>query len=429
LIWRAVRLGRRDLRPERRSAIAVGVALFGFIEACGGTSGQQAETPASVGSAVEATAPAATDPNAAASMAGAVPAPIGVAAAPSPSAASAPVAAAAPAPGLPPRSGPTGLVAGGLARGTDEPADKELLAGDHDYRAGDIPGAKKHYEAAKKLAPKDPAPKVGLVRARFASGEVPTDYASGRNNPKVKALLAEVDAALRKDTDYGPLHVERGRLLLVLGKADAALAALERGAALSPGDPEGQSALGVALLATGKSDQALERLKRASELDPDDPDRLTNLGTALMMRGSVAEAIVAYRRAVDLAPKDPRALSDLGTALLSANRVKDARPYLEKAVELAPEKATFLSNLGYAQHQLGDVPGAVATFKKAIDKDPKLGSAWINLGNAYADDGKLDDAERSFKKAAELDPTDPRPKANLKDLAELRKARGTQQAK
>jgi Flp pilus assembly protein TadD len=341
------------------------------------------------------------------------------AAAPSGSA-SAPAAAAT----APPRSGPTGLVAGGLARGTDEPADKELLAGDHDYRAGDIPGAKKHYEAAKKLAPKDPAPQVGLVRARFAGGEVPTDYASAPNNPKVKALLAEVDSALRKHADYGPLHVERGRLLLVLGKADAALAALERGAALAPDDPEGQSALGVALLATGKADQALERLKRASELDPDDADRLTNLGTALMMRGNVSDAIVAYRRAVELAPNDPRALSDLGTAMLSANRIKDAKPYLEKAVELAPEKATFLSNLGYAQHQLGDIPGAVATFKKAIEKDPKLGSAWINLGNAYADDGKFADAERSYKKAAELDPTDPRPKANLKDLAELRKARG-----
>jgi Flp pilus assembly protein TadD len=109
--------------------------------------------------------------------------------------------------------------------------------------------------------------------------------------------------------------------------------------------------------------------------------------------------------------------------------VKEAKPYLEKAVELAPEKATFLSNLGYAQHQLGDIPGAVATFKKAIEKDPKLGSAWINLGHAYADDGKFEDAERSFKKAAELDPTDPRPKANLKDLAELRKARAQQPGK
>lgn len=329
-----------------------------------------------------------------------------------------------PASGGGPVKGPAGLVPGGLARGTDEPADKELLEGDRAYRAGDFAAAKKHYEAAKKLAPKDPAPAVGVLRVRFASGEIPTDYASAPNNPRVKALLAEVDAALKKSADYGPLHLERGRLLLVVGKADAALSSLERGAALSPDDPEGQSALGLALLATGKSEQALEHLRRASEIDPDDPDRLTNLGTALMMRGKVPEAVVAYRRAVDLAPNDPRVLSDLGTAYLSQNRAKDAKPYLERAVELAPDKATFLSNLGYAQQQLGDVPGAIATYKKAIEKDPKLGSAWINLGNALADDGKFDEAERAYKKAVELDPTDPRPKASLKELAELRKSRG-----
>jgi hypothetical protein len=39
----------------------------------------------------------------------------------------------------------------------------------------------------------------------------------------------------------------------------------------------------------------------------------------------------------------------------------------------------------------------------------------------FVDRGKLDDAEHAFKKAAELDPTDPRPKASLQDLAEIRK--------
>jgi Flp pilus assembly protein TadD len=93
-------------------------------------------------------------------------------------------------------------------------------------------------------------------------------------------------------------------------------------------------------------------------------------------------------------------------------------------VGLAPDRATFLSNLGYAQHQLGDIAGAIVTYQRAIEKDPKLGSAWINLGSALVDQGKLDDAARAFRKAVELDPTDPRPKANLEDLAEIRRKSG-----
>ncbi len=53
--------------------------------------------------------------------------------------------------------------------------------------------------------------------------------------------------------------------------------------------------------------------------------------------------------------------------------------------------------------------------------DPKLGSAWLNLGTAEAKRGNLDKAEEAFKKAQALDPSDPRAKANLEELSELKR--------
>ncbi|HVU01984.1 MAG TPA: tetratricopeptide repeat protein [Polyangiaceae bacterium] len=404
----------------RLGVISVLAASLGV--ACGGASGETPPpvTPASAPSpapAVAASLPPSAAPVAPAPEASSQPSSASSAPAGSAPAGTAP-AAASPAP---PRPG--SLVAGGLARGSGEPWDQEVVLADVAYRAGDFAAAKAHYGEARKLAPKEAAPKVGVIRSRIALRGTSMDYGAAPKDPEVKALLAELDGVIRASPEYGPAYVERGRLLLVQGKADPALAALERGAALAADDPEAQSALGVALLATGKADQALGRLKRAAELDPDDPERLTNLGTVLLIRGQVADALVAFRRAVDLVPNDARALSDLGTAYLAANRAADAKPYLERAVAADP-RATFLSNLGYAEQQLGDVAGAVATLQKALDKDPKLASAWLNLGSAFVALGRLDDAERAFKKAGALDPTDPRPKASLGDLAEIRKNAG-----
>ena len=44
-----------------------------------------------------------------------------------------------------------------------------------------------------------------------------------------------------------------------------------------------------------------------------------------------------------------------------------------------------------------------------------------NLGTARAKRGELDLAEAAFKRAQALDPEDPRVKANLEELAELRR--------
>lgn len=312
-------------------------------------------------------------------------------------------------------------VPGGLARGTGDEPDAALLEGDRAFWVDDLGNARKGYERARRLAPQDPAPRLGLLRVALAETGVPTDYAAAPKNPKVRALAKELDALVKQHPRYAPAHVERGRVLLIMGQAEPALRSLELGASLSPEDAEAHSALAVALLALGKSAEALDRFRRASELDPNNAARLTNLGTAYMMRGRVGDAVKAYQRAVELDPNDPRARGDLGTALLAANRVTEALPHLKRAVELAPERATLLSNLGYAYQQGGNLDLAIQTYRDALSKDERLGSAWINLGTALAQKQRYAEAEQAFRRAEQLDPTDPRVKANLQELEDLRR--------
>jgi Flp pilus assembly protein TadD len=112
--------------------------------------------------------------------------------------------------------------------------------------------------------------------------------------------------------------------------------------------------------------------------------------------------------------------------LLTQGAIPQAVTELKKATELDPQRATFRSNLARALELSGDIPGAIESARHATKLDPKLGSAWINLGTALAKRGDYAEAERAFRQAQALDPTDPRPRENLAELAELRRS---QQAK
>ncbi|HWZ91636.1 MAG TPA: tetratricopeptide repeat protein, partial [Polyangiaceae bacterium] len=96
---------------------------------------------------------------------------------------------------------------------------------------------------------------------------------------------------------------------------------------------------------------------------------------------------------------------------------------LDRAVALAPDRATFVSNLSYAYFLAGRLDDAIATATKASVLDPKLGSAWINLGTALAKKGDFAGADRAYQRALSIDPSDPRAKASLAELDEMKHAK------
>ncbi|PIE06172.1 MAG: hypothetical protein CSA75_00935, partial [Sorangium cellulosum] len=172
----------------------------------------------------------------------------------------------------------------GLSRGTDTPADQALAEGDAAYLAGQWDKAAAAYARAKVLDPKDPAPLVGQVRTTLARHDVPTAHAAAPDHPELKKALVILRRALALDAKYGPAHLEVGRALLVMNRANEAVASLRSAVQFSARDPESHSALGVALLGIGKGQEAVEALRRSAELDPHNAARQSNLGTALLLR-------------------------------------------------------------------------------------------------------------------------------------------------
>ncbi|MFO0548988.1 MAG: tetratricopeptide repeat protein [Polyangiaceae bacterium] len=309
----------------------------------------------------------------------------------------------------------------GLARKDGSAADESLLKGDAAYESGDFAVAEDAYRKAMQLAPKDPAPIVGLARSRLAKENVPVDFNSAPKDATLAAMIKELARAVKLDDRYAPAHLELGRALLVQGKAKEALASIDRALELDGSDPEAHSARGVGLLASGDIDGATKELARAAELDPNSAARQSNVGTALLASGRVDEAIAAYRRALALAPNDPGTLNDLGTALLAQAKPDEAIPFLEKAGELQPKSGILRQNLAYAHHLKGEFDKAESLYREALALDDTLISAWVNLGNLLAQRGKLADARAAYEHAAKVDATDPRVQTAFAELDEIEK--------
>jgi Flp pilus assembly protein TadD len=311
-----------------------------------------------------------------------------------------------------------------LASPANDAVDKELVLGDAAFEANDLPGAKKHYDAARKLDPtgKRPGPLVGLARVRAAATNVPYDVGAGKGNAELAAAAKELRAAAALDDGYGPAHAELGRTLLLLGDADGALAELKKGAQLLPNDAEVQSSLGGALLASGKKDEALAPLQRAAQLDMGRAERHGNLGTVMLLLGRVADAVKEFELQARLADGDARAHADLGAALLFVPDLPRATRELERAVQLDPSRASYHTSLGTAYKQSGRITDALREYREALKRDDKFVSALIGVATVLALDPRTrGDARAALLKAKVIDPTDPRIEANLKELDELEK--------
>lgn len=309
-----------------------------------------------------------------------------------------------------------------LSLGKNDAADKEVVLGDDAFEKNDLASALSHYSAAQKADKKRTGPQVGLIRVKLAKIATSLDYGAYQGNREI------IDAAkaLRKlsvaDGSFGPVFVELGRALLLLGDGPGALDALKHGALLLSDEAEAHSALGVAYLSAGRADQALASLSHAVDLDPGSAARHGNLGTVYFMRGQVDEAIREYALQARLADDDPRAHSDYGMALVAKSDFPNALREFERAIALDPKRATFRSNHGYALQLEGKLKEAIAEYREAIRLDATLASAWINLATALARDPKTRaEARSALEKAKKLDPSDPRVKANLDELNELEK--------
>ncbi|HUO20770.1 MAG TPA: tetratricopeptide repeat-containing glycosyltransferase family protein [Steroidobacteraceae bacterium] len=132
-----------------------------------------------------------------------------------------------------------------------------------------------------------------------------------------------------------------------LGRADAALAAVEIAAREAPTLLQAQRLRADLLKSIGRFDAALEGYRRLAALAPRDAAARIQCGNMLAMQDRMEEALTAFEAALALEPDSAEAHRQRGAVLGVLGRQAQAIASLDRAVELAPASADahFLRSL------------------------------------------------------------------------------------
>lgn len=299
------------------------------------------------------------------------------------------------------------------------------LAAEAYLHGGDLNKAEALFGQAAKANPTDPKARTALALAQMAKGNL-------------EAGLSQLDALAASDkSTYADMALISARLHN--NEFDAALAAVDRLQAKTPGKPLAAYLRGQVLLMRKDKDGGRKSLLQAIEQDPAylpavaavaaldvgdrkyadaqgrleaflvrDPNNIAALlAVADIQRKSGAKpdhVTNLISQAVKLEPADASARLALVAHLLAQRQVKAALVSAQEAVAALPDHPQVIDLLGRAQLAAGDVQQAIATYNKLAIAQPALPDAYLRLGDAYMAAKNYRSAMQSLNKALVISP-------------------------
>jgi tetratricopeptide (TPR) repeat protein len=208
---------------------------------------------------------------------------------------------------------------------------------------------------------------------------------------------------LKADPRHGQaLHIF-GYALLMQGRADDAIAALEQ-AARAHHDPAIDTQLALALRQVGRHEDALARLKRAVKRRPPFAPAFLEFGNLLSFLKRYDEAIEVFKRGLDVAPMVPELSIALGQVFLQRRDCPSARIAFAQALKISPDAPGALFGMAKAHQEVGENEAAVAYFRRYLMAAPHDAGAWLGLGHSLLELGQRDAGYDCFRTAARGDP-------------------------
>src|SRR5262249_3413925 len=123
-----------------------------------------------------------------------------------------------------------------------------------------------------------------------------------------------------------------------MGQHDKAVTAFRKATELRP--RTGRDLLARELAAVGRPKEAIAELQTGIALVPGDPYPYTPLGELLRAQSQLEEAVSAVQKAADLFPASTAAWDGLAASLLDAGRFAEARAATKRLLDLPATDAT-----------------------------------------------------------------------------------------
>ena len=244
------------------------------------------------------------------------------------------------------------------------------LLGLVEAKRGAAAEAKRAFEAALKLAPRD--------------AQVHSNYANFlADQGEAEEALTHYQRALQATPGFHDARYNRALLLQKLGRCDQALADLDRVAAARPGDAKVQSARGSVLRDLGRLGEAAEAYEAALAAEPKRAVAAIGRARVAMERGE-EKAADHYRRALALRPGDPELTLDLAEAL-EIEGDPAAVPTLAAAVAQRPIWANGQKTLARMRWEAGEGRAFTRDIESALETSPGSVDLWVALASALAE--------------------------------------------
>ena len=240
------------------------------------------------------------------------------------------------------------------------------------------------------------------VAAAAAAGELTGArelFAAGRSDDAARSArrAVERDAADAEAWTVLGLSLERA-------EPEAALAALEKAAALAPRQPEAHFRIGDLHRRRGRYAAAVAAYEAALAAGSTHPVLLNNIALALQQDGRLDEAERHYRRALGQQPDLVEGNANLADLLRLRHRDGEAAVWYERAVRLNPNVAALWRNLGGCQFRVGALTSARASFERALALKPDDAQALVDLASTLNAEQRWTEALPLVEKALALDP-------------------------
>jgi TolB-like protein/Flp pilus assembly protein TadD len=209
------------------------------------------------------------------------------------------------------------------------------------------------FKEATVVDPEFAAAHAHLAYALCASGML------GFAEDRVKAVASTrkaAEKAVTLDPNEPMGHYVLGRIYIVVGEIEMAIAEMKSAIAVNPNFPRGHYGLGFAYhFGAGQPEPALPHYDNALRLSPRDITRWVTLmfkGSALSMLGRHEEAVGFCRQACQFLNAGFQPHMHLAVTLARAGEQSEARKALDRAIELEPGlTAAFVRNHFFGMHE------------------------------------------------------------------------------
>ena len=212
--------------------------------------------------------------------------------------------------------------------------------------------------------------------------------------------LQFLDLVPESDAHYSQALQFRIQLLYSLGREHEAVALMEQGKRLFPGQSRFPLLEAGYLIERKRLAEAKTVVEQALKDRPDDEDLLYQYGAVLDRAGDRKASVEVMQRIVAKNPDHADALNYIGYCLVEENRdMEHALSLIKKADKLKPENGYIVDSLAWAYFRMGKLDEAWKHIQRAVTLTKDDPTMWEHYGDIAKQTGRADKAKKAYQNA------------------------------